>query len=238
MGRQANNRVGTGTQSAVARETAWQSAVRGLKELAKTLGPAILIALAVRSSVVQAFWVPSGSMLPTIQIGDHIFVNKLAYTVRVPMTDLTLTDMKAPERGDIVVFIRPGDPKTDLIKRVIAIPGDTVEVRKKQLFINGEPADDPHAHFEASTRPKAGDNLRTKTVPPGKFFVMGDNRDKSYDSRFWGFANISDIKGRATFVYWSRNSAVCWEELRTKGLGSLFSHNCLPRWRRFGNHIR
>jgi signal peptidase I len=213
------------------------SAVRGAMDLAKTLGPAILIALAVRSSVVQAFWVPSGSMLPTIQIGDHIFVNKLAYTVRMPLAETPLTEVKAPERGDIVVFVRPGDPATDLIKRVIAVPGDRLEIRKKKLFVNGVAAEDAYAHFEEPVGMGQRDNLREQTVPPGKFFVMGDNRDKSYDSRFWGFANIEDIKGRATFVYWSRDSQTCWDQLRRQGIGRLFSNTCLPRWNRFGLHI-
>ncbi len=205
--------------------------------MAKTLGPAILIALAVRSSVVQAFWVPSGSMLPTIQIGDHIFVNKLAYTIRMPIADVPLTEFQVPERGDIVVFVRPGDRKTDLIKRVIAIEGDTIEIRKKKLFINGAPVDDVNAHFEEPVTLGQRDNMGPQTVPRGKFFVMGDNRDKSYDSRFWGFANVVDIKGRATFVYWSRDSQTCWDELRRNGVGRLLSNTCLPRWRRFGLHI-
>lgn len=214
-----------------------KSAGRGIKDLAKTLGPAILIALAVRSSVVQAFWVPSGSMLPTIQIGDHIFVNKLAYTVRIPLTDTPLTEVKAPQRGDVVVFVRPGDPSTDLIKRVIAVPGDRVEIRKKKLFVNGVPAEDAYAHFEEPVNLGQRDNMREQVVPPGKFFVMGDNRDKSYDSRFWGFANIEDIKGRATFVYWSRDSQTCWDEVRRHGVSRVLSGTCLPRWKRFGLHI-
>ena len=219
-------------------ESMLQTTIRGAKELAKTLGPAILIALVVRSSVVQAFWVPSGSMIPTIQIGDHIFVNKLAYTVRMPLGETPLTAFDPPERGDIVVFVRPGDPKTDLIKRVIAIPGDTIEIRKKKLFVNGEAAEDAHAHFQDPGSNAQRDNMRKQTVPPGKFFVMGDNRDRSYDSRFWGFANIEDIKGRATFVYWSRDSQSCWKQLRRDGVGKLFSQACLPRWKRFGLHIQ
>ncbi len=213
------------------------SAIRGAKDLAKTFVPAILIALAVRSSVVQAFWVPSGSMLPTIQIGDHIFVNKLAYTVRMPLAG-PITEIKSPERGDIVVFVRPGDPGTDLIKRVVAVAGDTIEIRRKKLFVNGVAAEDVHAHFEEPVAAGQRDNMRPQTVPSGKFFVMGDNRDKSYDSRFWGFANIEDIKGRATFVYWSRDSQTCWEDLRQHGVGQLFSSTCMPRWRRFGMYIR
>lgn len=229
--RAANPTQATGSASI------FQSFTRGAIDLAKTLGPAILIALAVRSSVVQAFWVPSGSMLPTIQIGDHIFVNKLAYTVRMPIADVPLTEFHAPERGDIVVFVRPGDPNTDLIKRVIAVEGDTIEIRKKKLFLNDAPIEDVNAHFEEPVALGQRDNMRRQTVPKGKFFVMGDNRDKSYDSRFWGYANIADIKGRATFVYWSRDSQTCWDELRRNGVSRLLTSTCLPRWRRFGLHI-
>jgi len=240
MSRQDRKQVATagGSRRPVTTETAWQSLLQGAKELIKTLGPAILIALVVRSSVVQAFWVPSGSMKPTIQIGDHIFVNKLAYTVRMPLIDTPLTDIQSPERGDIVVFVRPGDPKTDLIKRVIAVAGDTVEIKRKKLFINGVAVPDSHAHFEDPLSNLPRDNMRPRKVPPRQFFVMGDNRDRSYDSRFWGFANIEAIKGRATFVYWSRDSQSCWKELRRKGLSEVFSPTCLPRWRRFGIHIQ
>ncbi|MGH9410713.1 MAG: signal peptidase I, partial [Vicinamibacterales bacterium] len=155
----------------------------------ESIGLALLIALAVRSSVVQAFWVPSGSMLPTIQIGDHIFVNKMAYAVHVPIIGTELFKTGALHRGDVVVFISPIDPATDLIKRVIAVPGDTVEIRSKQLYVNGEKVPDPHASFTDATVMPTGhrDNMPPMQVPEGKFFVMGDNRDRSYDSRFWGF---------------------------------------------------
>jgi signal peptidase I len=191
----------------------------------ESIGLALLIALAVRSSVVQAFWVPSGSMLPTIQIGDHIFVNKLAYSVRLPLIGTELAKTGALHRGDVVVFISPIDPATDLIKRVIAVPGDTVEIRNKQLYINGEQLPDPHASFSDSTIMPTGhrDNMPPTQVPEGKFFVMGDNRDRSYDSRFWGFANIADIKGKATFVYWSRDVSKGWL--------------AMPRFDRFGHFI-
>ncbi len=225
----ANQRAGT--------DGLWQSISSGTWELIKTLGPAILIALAVRSSVVQAFWVPSGSMEPTIQIGDHIFVNKLAYTIRFPLTDIALTEIESPKRGEVVVFVRPDQPETDLIKRVIAVGGDTVEIRKRKLYINGEEAEDPHAHFAERAPHHQRNNRRPLTVPPGKFFVMGDNRDRSLDSRFWGFADITDVKGRATFVYWSRDSQKCWNRVKNDGLANLFSRVCLPRWKRFGLHI-
>jgi signal peptidase I len=192
----------------------------------ESIGLALLIALAVRSSVVQAFWVPSGSMLPTIQIGDHIFVNKLAYAVHVPLIGTELLKTGNLKRSDVVVFVSPVDRSTDLIKRVIAVPGDTVEIRNKHVFVNGEPLPDTHAYFsDASISPTGHrDNMPPTKVPEGKFFVMGDNRDRSYDSRFWGFANIADIKGKATFVYWSRDSSQGWLTM--------------PRFERFGHFIQ
>lgn len=191
----------------------------------ESIGLALLIALAVRSSVVQAFWVPSGSMLPTIQIGDHIFVNKLAYAVRLPLIGTEIMKVGDLQRGDVVVFISPTDPSTDLIKRVIAVPGDTVEIREKKVYVNGEKIPDAHAYFSDTSIMPGGqrDNMRPTKVPDGKFFVMGDNRDRSYDSRFWGFANIGDIKGKATFVYWSRDVSKGWL--------------AMPRFERFGHFI-
>lgn len=208
--------------TAVATETA-PTQKSNLRQNIESIGLAVLVALLVRSSVVEAFWVPSGSMLPTIQIGDHLFVNKLAYGARIPFTSYEVAHWSGVGRGDIVVFISPQDRKTDLIKRVIAIGGDTVEIRNKRLFINGEAVPDSHATFtDSSSRsivPR--DNFGPVTVPAGKFFAMGDNRDHSYDSRFWGFADEHDIKGQATFIYWS------WD-----------SDAFFPRLARFGHFIR
>jgi signal peptidase I len=175
----------------------------------ESLGLAIIVALVVRSSVVEAFWVPSGSMLPTIQIGDHLFVNKLAYGmhVDVPFVNkaLVLTQWRPLKRSDIIVFVSPVDRRTDLIKRVIAVAGDKVEIRNKKLYINDALVEDPNASFtDHSNRFSAPrDNFGPVTVPQGKFFVLGDNRDQSYDSRYWGFADELDVKGQATFIYWS-----------------------------------
>jgi signal peptidase I len=180
-----------------------------LRQNVESLGLAILVALVIRSSVVEAFWVPSGSMLPTIQIGDHLFVNKLAYGLHIDVPfssrSFVLTRWRPLHRGDIVVFVSPVDRNVDLIKRVVAVAGDTVEIRQKKLFINGEPVPDPHATFtdKRNTEAIPRDNFGPVTVPEGKFFVMGDNRDQSYDSRYWGFANERDVKGKATFIYWS-----------------------------------
>jgi signal peptidase I len=180
-----------------------------LRQNIESLSVALLVALVIRATLVEAFWVPSGSMLPTIQIGDHLFINKLAYGfhVDVPLTSVIfpLKQWSEPSRGDIVVFLSPNDGKTDLIKRVVAVGGDSVEVRRKKLYINGAPAEDPHANFkypgDTGTSPR--DNFGPVTVPPGKFFAMGDNRDESLDSRYWGFADQGSIKGKAAFIYWS-----------------------------------
>ena len=193
-----------------------------LRQNVESLLMAVLVALLVRSSVVEAFWVPSGSMLPTIQIGDHLFVNKLAYGMHIPFVG-EVTQWSPLHRGDIIVFTSPVDRNIDLIKRVIAVAGDTVEIRNKHLIINGEPVPDTHATFNDPTHrdAKPRDNFGPVTVPPGKFFVMGDNRDMSYDSRYWGFADEKDVKGQATFIYWSWNSQTHW-----------------VRWDRFGHFLR
>lgn len=189
-----------------------------LRQNIESIGLALIIALAVRTSVVQAFWVPSGSMLPTIQIGDHLFVNKLAYAVNLPFIG-PVAKVGDVDRGDIVVFVSPVDHQTDLIKRVIAVGGDKVELRAKRLLVNDVPSDDLHAHFDDSNVNTVGprDNFGPVVVPEGKFFVLGDNRDRSYDSRFWGFANVSDIKGKATFIYWSWDKDEHWPRLARLG---------------------
>lgn len=168
---------------------------------------AILLALFIRTFVVQAFKIPSGSMLPTLLIGDHLLVNKFIYGIRVPISGKVLVPIKDPEKGDVVVFKFPKDRSIDYIKRVIGVPGDTVELRNKKVFINGVAVDDPHAHIktdailEANASPR--DNFGPVLVPEDRIFVMGDNRDNSFDSRFWGFVDQKDILGKAFILYWS-----------------------------------
>lgn len=178
-----------------------------VREYVEAIVIAVLLALFVRTFVVQAFKIPSGSMLPTLQIGDHLLVSKFSYGVRLPITGTVLWSRSGPARGDVVVFRFPRDRSLDYIKRVIGIGGDTIEVRDKQVFVNGEKVADPHAHFTApDTMSRAGgprDNLGPVTVPEGKIFVMGDNRDNSYDSRFWGFVDLRDVLGKAFIIYWS-----------------------------------
>ena len=188
-----------------------------IREYAEAIIIAILIAAFIRTFVVQAFKIPSGSMKPTLEIGDHILVNKFSYGVKLPYLRNTIIPVGQPRRGDIAVFIYPEDKSKDFIKRVIAVGGDTVEIRNKKLFVNGEAVDDPHGvHVEDVIYPRAiqrRDNFGPVRVPEGTLFVMGDNRDQSYDSRFWGFVKLEDVIGKAFIIYFSwdsENSGVRW----------------------------
>jgi signal peptidase I len=178
---------------------------------------AIVIALFIRTFVVQAFKIPSGSMKQTLQIGDHILVNKFIYGVKIPYWRKTLVPITDPQRGDIIVFKPPHDPDKDFIKRVIGVGGDVVECRKKKLFVNQKPVNQNFAvytHF-ADNVPKR-DNFGPITVPENALFVMGDNRDESYDSRFWGFVDLKAVSGKAFIIYWSwdnENFGVRWDRL-------------------------
>jgi len=170
---------------------------------------AILLALFIRTFIVQAFKIPSGSMLPTLLIGDHLLVNKFTYGVKVPFTGKTLVPFKTPEQGDVVVFRFPKDRSVDYIKRVIGTPGDTVEIKNKKVFVNGGAIDDTHANISSSSllsaKKSPRDNFGPIRVPEDRIFVMGDNRDNSYDSRFWGFVDQKDVLGKAFILYWSWN---------------------------------
>jgi signal peptidase I len=168
---------------------------------------AVLLALFIRTFVVQAFKIPSGSMLPTLLIGDHLLVNKFIYGIKMPFTGKILVPIKKPEQGDVVVFRFPKDRSIDYIKRVIGTPGDTVEIKDKKVYVNSKPIDDPHAYvsspnvLDAKASPR--DNFGPVLVPDDRIFVMGDNRDNSYDSRFWGFVDQRDVLGEAFILYWS-----------------------------------
>ncbi len=178
-----------------------------VREYAEAIIIAIILALFIRSFVVQAFKIPSGSMLPTLQIGDHLLVNKFIYGVKIPMSGTVLVPWKSPARDDIVVFRFPKDRAIDYIKRVVGVAGDTIELKNKQLYINGEAVNSPYAHFTDSSIMKGNtgprDNMGSVKVPEGSIFVMGDNRDNSYDSRFWGFVDLNDVLGKAFILYWS-----------------------------------
>ena len=193
-----------------------------LREWGEALGVALLLALLIRSFVVQAFKIPSGSMLPTLQIGDHILVNKFVYGVRLPVMGNMLLELGVPQRGDVIVFVYPEDPQKDFIKRVVAIAGDVVEVRAKKLTVNGVAVEDPYAHFadgDSIGGDAKRDNFGPQTVPKGSVFVMGDNRDRSYDSRFWGPVPLDQVKGKAFLIYWSWDGGGRW--IRWERIGDL-----------------
>ena len=181
-----------------------------LRENVEAILIAIVLALFIRTFVVQAFKIPSGSMEPTLQIGDHILVNKFIYGVKIPYLRKTIIPVSEPDRGDIIVFRYPEDPDKDFIKRVIAVPGDTVEIRNKIIYVDGAAVkNDVGVHTDSRVLSGAinhRDNLKPLTVPAGSYFVMGDNRDNSYDSRFWGFVEERSIKGKAFIIYWSWDS--------------------------------
>lgn len=207
-----------------------------LREYAEAFLVALLIALLVRTFVVQAFKIPSGSMENTLLVGDHIFVNKFAYGYHLPYTKGRVLRLSKPRRGDIIVFVFPEDPKKDFIKRVVALPGDTVEIREKQVILNGRPLKEEYTRFADGRMTdrfvRTRDYMPPVTVPPGKYFVMGDNRDRSYDSRFWGFVDEDAILGKALFIYfsidWSRE--IRWYQ--------FWRYPELVRWNRIGEVLR
>lgn len=199
------------------------------REYGESLLIAAIIALIVRSFFIQAFKIPSSSMEPTLLIGDHLLVNRLSYIVKVPFTDIVLLNLGSPARGDVVVFRFPKDRDKDFIKRVIATEGETVEIRDKGIFINGKPIEDPWGHFlDVNIMPgyiAPKDNFGPVKVPKDSFFVMGDNRDRSLDSRFWLFVKRDDLVGKALVLYFS------WNRDAENPIHYI-------RWTRFGKLIR
>jgi signal peptidase I len=187
-----------------------------LKEYAEALIVALVLAFFIRSFVVQAFKIPSGSMLQTLQIGDHLLVTKFAYGVKIPFTNVMVVERDGPKHGDIIVFEFPEDPSKDFIKRVIGLPGDVIEIRDKQVFRNGVPLQEAYIqHVDSASGVPRRDNFGPVMVPEHKYFVMGDNRDESYDSRFWGFVERNTIAGKALILYWSWASLtdIRWERI-------------------------
>ncbi len=186
---------------------------RTIREWTEALIFAIVVATFVRTYFFAPFQIPSGSMLPTIQIGDHIFASMYTYGSPIPFTDIKLFK-KPVKRGDIVIFPYPQDPSIDYIKRAVGLPGETLEIRKDQVFINGELLDEPYAYFEPNERKSrklqrlsAAPSSRYGPVkiPQGKLFTMGDNRYNSADSRFWGFVDMDTVTGKGQIIYWSHN---------------------------------
>lgn len=195
----------------------------GIRETIEAIVVTLIAALVIRTFVIQAFKIPSGSMLSTLQIGDHILVNKflLGTPVDIPFTNINLFNMpglRKPQRGDIIVFKYPEDPKRDFIKRVIGIEGDVIEARDKTIFVNGRKLIEPYAqHVDDNVSLDQRDNFSPLTVPKSSVFVMGDNRDRSHDSRFWGFVDVTQIKGKAFIIYWSWNSNNTWPRFNRIG---------------------
>lgn len=178
-----------------------------VREYAESIIIALLLALVIRTYLVQAFKIPSGSMEDTLAIGDHLLVSKFIYGTKIPFTDSQIIKVRDPRQGDVIVFEYPEDPSKDFIKRVVGTPGDVVEGRDKKVYVNGRLYQNPHeVHKEKDTIPKEmnpRDTFGPVTVPANSYFVMGDNRDRSYDSRFWGFVTRDKIKGLAFIKYWS-----------------------------------
>ena len=184
---------------------------------------AILIALVIKTFAIQAFKIPSRSMVPTLLVGDQILVNKFIYGVKIPYLRKTIIPVTNPEKGDIVVFIYPNDRSKDFIKRVIGIAGDKIEIKNKRIFINDKEYSDSYGVYSdnliypGAMQPR--DNFGPVTVPKDSLFVMGDNRDESSDSRYWGFVDIKDVEGKAFIIYWSWNRED--NNLRWRRLASL-----------------
>ncbi len=184
------------------------------REYAEAIAIALVLALFIRTFVIQAFKIPSGSMEPTLLIGDHLLVNKFIYGVKNPFTGATWIPFEKPKPRDIIVFKYPVNPDQDFIKRVIGIEGDTVQMVDKQLLVNGQPFEvknavyRDHHIYPGNVQPR--DNFGPITVPKDSLFVMGDNRDNSYDSRFWKFVKLSAVKGKAIILYWSWDSQWKW----------------------------
>ena len=218
------------------------------RELVETIVLALVLAMIIKTFVIQAFKIPSGSMLNTLQIGDHILVNKFIYR---------FTD---PVRGDIIVFLYPEDESRDFIKRIIGLPGDTLEIRDRVVYINGKPLKEPYTIFQGAGgfgNPHTPfENFPLTHVPEGKYFMMGDNRDSSMDSRAWGFLDRSKIRGKALIIYWSWRPDPNAPELASCSLSDPVSCVVLPwsllklwgynlvhladrvRWDRIGSLVR
>jgi signal peptidase I len=195
-----------------------------VREYVETIVIALAIALFVRAFVVQAFKIPSESMKPTLLVGDHILVNKFIYGIRIPLIGKKVIPFAEPRKGDIIVFIFPKDRSKDFIKRVIGLPGDKVEVKEHEIYINDRLIADPWGVYSLSGL-MGSKNYGPQVVPPRSLFVMGDNRDNSEDSRYWGFVPFDDVLGKAFIMYWS------WD-WRASSLVSKV------RWERIGRVIR
>jgi signal peptidase I len=184
-----------------------------LREYFESICVAVILALFVRTFVFQAFKIPTGSMEENLLVGDHLIVNKMLYAPTASGLEKSIAPVRRVKRGDVVVFKFPNEPARDFIKRVVALPGERIRIENKKVLINGETLDEPYVHFLAEpgtdenvySDPR-GDDMQEIEVPPGHYFVMGDNRDNSHDSRFWGTLSGDLLKGRALMIYWSYES--------------------------------
>lgn len=211
----AANTVGSGTRQ--------KSLTR---EYTEVLVIAVLLALFIRVFVVQAFKIPSGSMEPTLLVGDHILVNKFVYGIRVPIANNVIVPVKSPKQFDIIVFQYPRDRSVDYIKRVIGLPLEKIQIVDKKIYVNDKLLKEPYGYYsDPRIVPGPRDNFGPVVVPANHYFVMGDNRDNSSDSRFWGFVPSRDLVGEAFVIYWS------WRE---NGSLTTNSSSSVVRWDRFG----
>jgi len=200
-----------------------------VREYAEALIIALILALMIRTFIIQAFKIPTGSMEPTLLVGDHLLVSKFSYSIHIP-NEIPFTSIQlfsdyhffssVPERGNIVVFKFPEDPSKDFIKRVIGLPGETLQVIQQRVYINDKLLKEPYAHHSQPSSPNSGnrDNMAPLRIPEGHIFVMGDNRENSHDSRMWGVLDLKNLRGKAQWIYWSWDSKDTG--LRTDRLGT------------------
>ncbi len=224
-----------------------------VREYFESIVIAVILALFVRTFVLQAFKIPTGSMENNLLIGDHLLVNKFRYAPTASRLEKALLPIGDIRRGDVLVFKYPVEPDRDFIKRVIGLPGEKLELKDKKIYINDRPLDESYVHFlepprgssELSevTSSDVRENYGPVTVPPNQYFMMGDNRDNSADSRYWGFMPRDYVKGKALLIYWSYESErEDYEDesasATVKGLASVFMHFFTKtRWDRLGRFI-
>lgn len=187
------------------------------REYTEAILIALVLAFIIRSFIVQAFKIPSGSMIPTLLVGDHILVNKFIFGPQIPFTKIRFFPFQKPKRGEVVVFLEPTERKKDFIKRVIGLPGETIQVIDRKVHINGKPLkDEEYAYHESSRLVRGLDNHGPMKIPEDCYFMMGDNRENSSDSRVWGPVPFELMKGKAFMIYWSWNGPdrnVRWERI-------------------------
>jgi signal peptidase I len=199
-----------------------------VREYFESIVIAVILALFIRTFVVQAFKIPTGSMENNLLIGDHLLVNKFIFAPALGSFERAMLPEREIRRGDVIVFKYPNDRERDFIKRVIGLPGETLEVRNKRVYINGKALYEPYVHYlEPPRSPSAyaevtSYDLRERygpiTIPARKYFMMGDNRDNSEDSRYWGLLSKDDVKGQAVLIYWSYRSTT--EDYEQTGIGA------------------